>query len=84
MTIFRYPETVDPRAVIGFWRAAGPGRWFSKSDQFDAEVGRRLGSRHYWAAAGMLDVLKARETLVSFSTSPEGKRALSICSRSTS
>lgn len=57
MTVFRDPESVDPRAIIGFWRAAGPGRWFSKSDQFDAEVGRRLGSLHYWAAAGMLDHL---------------------------
>ncbi len=60
MTQFRDPQSVDPRAVISFWRAAGPPRWFSKSDQFDAEVGRRLGSLHYWAAAGMLDHLAVK------------------------
>lgn len=57
MTIFRAPQSVDPRPIVGFWRAAGPGRWFAKSELFDAEVGRRLGSLHYWAAAGMLDHL---------------------------
>ncbi len=56
-TQFREPEAVDPRAVVSFWRAAGPCRWFKKSAHFDAEVGRRLGSLHYWAAAGMLDHL---------------------------
>jgi uncharacterized protein (DUF924 family) len=56
-TQFRDPQSVDPRAVVSFWRAAGPGRWFRKSKTFDAEVGRRLGSLHYWAAAGMLDSL---------------------------
>jgi uncharacterized protein (DUF924 family) len=56
-THYRDPHKVDPRAVVSFWRAAGPGRWYSKDDQFDAEVGRRLGSLHYWAAAGMLDHL---------------------------
>lgn len=56
-TNFREPGAVDPRAVISFWRAAGPGRWFRMDKSFDAEVGRRLGSLHYWAAAGMLDHL---------------------------
>ncbi len=56
-THFRDPDRVEPRAVVSFWRAAGPGRWFSKSATFDAEVGRRLGTLHFWAAAGMLDHL---------------------------
>lgn len=56
-TNFREPGAVDPRAVISFWRSAGPGRWFRADPNFDAEVGRRLGSVHYWAAAGMLDHL---------------------------
>jgi uncharacterized protein (DUF924 family) len=59
-TQFRDPESVDPRAVIAFWRAAGPTRWFRKSATFDAEIGRRLGSLHYWAAAGMLDHLATK------------------------
>ena len=60
MTQFRSPESVDPRFVVSFWRAAGPTRWFKKSTLFDAEVGRRLGSLHYWAAAGMLDHLATK------------------------
>lgn len=56
-THFSDPDRVDPRAVISFWRAAGPSRWFRKSPTFDAEVGRRLGGLHFWAAAGMLDHL---------------------------
>jgi uncharacterized protein (DUF924 family) len=56
-TQFREPQAVDPRAVVAFWRAAGPGRWFKKNVHFDAEVARRLGTLHYWAAAGMLDHL---------------------------
>jgi uncharacterized protein (DUF924 family) len=56
-TNFREPQAVDPRAIVSFWRSAGPGRWFRMDPNFDAEVGRRLGSAHYWAAAGMLDHL---------------------------
>jgi uncharacterized protein (DUF924 family) len=69
-TQFRDPESVDPRAVISFWRSAGPSRWFRKDARFDAEVGRRLGSLHYWAAAGMLDHLATQ--------SAEGALALLI------
>jgi uncharacterized protein (DUF924 family) len=60
MTQFRSPDSVDPRVVVSFWRAAGWKRWFGKSALFDAEVGRRLGSLHYWAAAGMLDHLATK------------------------
>ena len=56
-THVRDPDRFDPRSVVSFWRAAGPGRWFGKSATFDAEVGRRLGTLHFWAAAGMLDHL---------------------------
>lgn len=69
-TQFRNPEAVDPRPVVAFWRSAGPGRWFRRDDRFDAEVGRRLGSLHYWAAAGMLDHLATQ--------SAEGALALVI------
>jgi uncharacterized protein (DUF924 family) len=56
-TNFRSPQTVDPRPVIGYWRAAGTSRWFHPDASFDAEAGRRLGSLYYWAGAGMLDHL---------------------------
>lgn len=57
MTHYNDPARVDPRTIVSFWRAAGPGRWFSKSDLFDAEVRRRLGRLYEWAADGRLDYL---------------------------
>lgn len=42
-------------AIVAFWRAAGYGRWFAKSDMFDALVRMRLARAHDAAAAGRLD-----------------------------
>ena len=28
---------IEPRDVLVFWMAAGPEKWFNKSDDFDAE-----------------------------------------------
>ncbi|MFC5066820.1 DUF924 family protein [Flaviflagellibacter deserti] len=69
MTAFRSPDAVDPRAVISFWRAAGPARWFSQDERFDALVLMRLGTLHAWAAIGALDHL---------ARTPEGSLALLI------
>jgi uncharacterized protein (DUF924 family) len=49
-------KSFDPRAVVAFWRAAGPSRWFKADPSFDAEVRRRLGALHEQAAAGDLAV----------------------------
>jgi len=29
---------VGPDDILAFWRAAGPDKWFNKSDAFDAEI----------------------------------------------
>jgi uncharacterized protein (DUF924 family) len=55
MTSFRRPELEDLRDVVSFWRAAGPARWFRNDAAFDAQVRRRLGTPHEWAATGALD-----------------------------
>jgi uncharacterized protein (DUF924 family) len=41
--------------VLGFWRAAGPKRWFAKNAAFDAEFKRRFEAAHLAAAEGALD-----------------------------
>ncbi|HCX69384.1 DUF924 family protein [Parvibaculum sp.] len=46
---------IRPRDVLDFWFAAGPEKWFKKSDDFDAEIRRRFGETHAQAAAGKLD-----------------------------
>ncbi len=69
MTTFRSPVAVDPRAVVSFWQAAGPSRWFTQDDRFDALVRLRLGTLHAWAAIGALDHLAA---------TPSGSLALLI------
>jgi uncharacterized protein (DUF924 family) len=43
-----------PAAVIAFWRAAGPGRWFERDNVFDDEVRRRFLATYEAAAAGKL------------------------------
>jgi uncharacterized protein (DUF924 family) len=48
---------MDPRAqdVVAFWRDAGPEKWFSKDDAFDAEFRRRFEALHFAAARRDLD-----------------------------
>ncbi|CAM5186790.1 Putative transmembrane protein OS=Castellaniella defragrans (strain DSM / CCUG 39792 / 65Phen)OX=1437824 GN=BN940_07096 PE=4 SV=1 [Castellaniella denitrificans] len=43
------------RAVVAFWREAGPGRWFSKDAAFDAEFRERFMDVHFAAARGELE-----------------------------
>jgi uncharacterized protein (DUF924 family) len=40
------------RAVLTFWREAGPGRWFKKDLAFDAAFGERFRADHFAAARG--------------------------------
>jgi len=51
----RSPPPKAAVATVGFWRAAGPDRWYDQSDAFDALVRRRLGRLQREAAAGALD-----------------------------
>jgi uncharacterized protein (DUF924 family) len=44
----------EARAVIDFWRAAGPTRWFAKDPAFDAKFRERFAAAHARAARGEL------------------------------
>jgi uncharacterized protein (DUF924 family) len=41
-------------AIVSFWKAAGPDRWFNKDDAFDQELRDRFLVAHEAAAAGTL------------------------------
>jgi uncharacterized protein (DUF924 family) len=43
-----------PAAVLAFWRAAGPDKWFAKDAAFDAEIRTRFLAAWQAAAAGQL------------------------------
>ncbi len=45
----------QPADVVGFWRDAGPKRWFAKDDAFDADFRQRFLAAHEAAASGALD-----------------------------
>lgn len=42
------------RAVLEFWRAAGPDKWFSKDDTFDDAILKRFLTTYQAAAMGQL------------------------------
>ena len=46
---------MEPHDVVGFWVEAGPRRWFTKSEAFDAEIRRRFEGAHHAAARGELE-----------------------------
>lgn len=48
-------ETTLHRAVLDFWTHAGPQAWFSKSDDFDAQIRDQFEPLHHAAARGELD-----------------------------
>lgn len=43
---------VTAHDVVGFWRDAGPARWFDHSDAFDAQCSARFLDAHWQAARG--------------------------------
>lgn len=47
-------EPADAAAVVGFWREAGPGRWFAKDADFDRRFRGRFLSAHEAAVRGDL------------------------------
>jgi uncharacterized protein (DUF924 family) len=60
---------VTPAGILAFWRDAGPDRWYSRDDAFDAEVRQRYLDLWRRAAAGELS---------SWETSDDGALALVI------
>ena len=59
--------TDTPSQVVAFWRAAGPQRWFARSDALDVEIRARFEALHHAAAQG---------ELVDWEQSEEGALAL--------
>jgi uncharacterized protein (DUF924 family) len=58
-----------PQDVIGFWRLAGPEKWFSKNPKFDDAIALKFEPVHLRAARGEYD---------GWAASPEGSLALLI------
>ena len=44
----------SPEAVLAFWRAAGPDKWFTKDTAFDDDIRARFLETYEAAAAGQL------------------------------
>jgi uncharacterized protein (DUF924 family) len=51
--------TAKPQDVLGFWTAAGPAKWFSKSDAFDSAIRLKFEPVHQAAARGKYDAWTA-------------------------
>jgi uncharacterized protein (DUF924 family) len=61
--------TAHPNDVLGFWRNAGPEKWFKKSVAFDEAIRLKFEPVHHAAARGEYD---------SWSAAPESALALLI------
>ena len=48
-------ELPTARDIVGFWRQAGPERWFAKNEAFDAQFRERFLAAHEAAARGEFD-----------------------------
>ncbi|MDO1558217.1 DUF924 family protein [Brevundimonas sp. 2R-24] len=46
---------LNPSDVVGFWKAAGPDKWYAKNDAFDAACITHMLDAHLAAAARELD-----------------------------
>jgi uncharacterized protein (DUF924 family) len=51
--------TAKPQDVLGFWTAAGPDKWFAKSDAFDDAIRLKFEPVHMAAARGKYDAWTA-------------------------
>jgi uncharacterized protein (DUF924 family) len=69
----RYEERVDvtahPNDVVGFWRQAGPEKWFKKVIAFDDAIRLKFEPTHHAAARGDYDA---------WAETPDGALALLI------
>ena len=53
--------SVTPDVILAFWRDAGPRRWYTPDDAFDAEVRQRFFDLWQRAAAGDLSSWEASD-----------------------
>lgn len=63
------PSLPVPSEIVAFWRDAGPSRWFTRDDAFDAAFSARFMEAHHAAA---------RRELEDWMASAEGALALLI------
>jgi uncharacterized protein (DUF924 family) len=61
--------TATPQDVLGFWRQAGPEKWFARKTAFDDAIRLKFEPTHHRAARGEYD---------SWAASPDGALALCI------
>lgn len=47
--------TAHPMDIVGFWRSAGPKKWFAKDAGFDSMIALRFEQTHYRAAMRRYD-----------------------------
>jgi uncharacterized protein (DUF924 family) len=64
-----HPSLATPELVLVFWFDAGPQKWFTKADDFDAEIRARFLPTYEAAVGGQLAAWEA---------TPEGALALII------
>ena len=48
-----------PADVVGYWRIAGPQKWFAKNTAFDQAIALRFEAAHFAAARGKYDAWAA-------------------------
>ena len=58
-------KIASPADVVAFWRDAGPDKWFTRDDAFDAEIREKFLATYEAAAAGKLSAWEdaAEDTL---------------------
>jgi len=61
--------SAHPNDVLGFWRQAGPAKWFKKAAAFDEAIRLKFEPTHHAAARGEYDA---------WADTPEGALALVI------
>jgi uncharacterized protein (DUF924 family) len=62
-------QAITPADVLAFWREAGPDKWFTRDEAFDAEVRDKFLGTYEAAVAG---------TLAAWEDTAEGALALAI------
>ncbi|WP_269513328.1 DUF924 family protein [Brevundimonas subvibrioides] len=49
------PGLITPSTIVGFWKEAGPAKWYRKDPQFDFLVREYMRAAHFAAARRQLD-----------------------------
>ena len=49
------PGLITPSTIVGFWKEAGPDKWYAKDPQFDFVVRESMRAAHFAAARRQLD-----------------------------